>query len=89
MMLGDSRRGRTLGVVGFGRIGQEVARLGSRFGMRVIFTDPIGRDMPWSEQVSLAELVERSGVVSLHCPLLPETHHVIGEQELHAMKPMA
>jgi glyoxylate reductase len=89
MMLGNSPRGRTLGVVGFGRIGQEVARLGSCLGMRVIFTDPVERDVPGSEQVSLAELLERSDVVSLHCPLLPETHHLIGEEELRAMKPSA
>ena len=89
MMLGNSPRARTLGVVGFGRIGQEVARLGSCLGMRVIFSDSMERHVPGSEQVTLPQLLGRSDVVSLHCPLLPETHHLIGEEELRAMKPSA
>jgi len=85
-MLGSSPRGRTLGIVGLGRIGAEVARLGGEFGMRVVYTTPGGpRPSPY-EWLPLAELLECADVVSLHCPLLPETRHLIGREELRAMR---
>ena len=85
-MLGSSPRGRTLGIVGLGRIGAEVARLGRELGMRVVYTTPSGpRPSPYA-WLSLAELLECSDVVSLHCPLLPETRHLIGREELRAMR---
>jgi glyoxylate reductase len=85
-MLGSSPRGRTVGIVGLGRIGSEVARLGRELGMRVVYTTPGGpRPSPYEWQ-SLAELLECSDVVSLHCPLLPETRHLIGREELRAMR---
>jgi len=85
-MLGSSLRGRTLGIVGLGRIGAEVARLGGELGMRVVYTTPGGpRPSPY-EWLPLAELLECADVVSLHCPLLPETRHLIGREELRAMR---
>lgn len=78
-MLGRGLRGLTLGIVGFGRIGKAVARLAEAHGMRVIHTG----------QVPLDELLETADVVSLHCPLTPETHHLIGGRELARMKPSA
>jgi glyoxylate reductase len=89
MMLGASPRGMVLGVVGFGRIGQEVARLASGLGMEVIFSDSLERRRDDYEQVPLSDLLERSDVVSLHCPLLPETRHLISTEELRLMKPSA
>jgi glyoxylate reductase len=86
-MLGSTLRGRTLGIVGLGRIGSEVARLGSELGMSVVYTAPSGPRMSRHEWLSLTELLERSDVVSLHCPLLPETRHLIGRAELQAMGP--
>jgi glyoxylate reductase len=85
-MLGSSPRGRTLGIVGLGRIGAEVARLGRELGMHVVYTAPGGpRPSPY-EWLALAELLECSDVVSLHCPLLPETRHLIGREEIRAMR---
>lgn len=85
-MLGSSPSGRTLGIVGLGRIGAEVARIGRELGMRVVYTTPGGpRPSPYA-WLPLAELLERSDVVSLHCPLLPETRHLIGREELRAMR---
>ncbi len=86
-LLGGSLRGRTLGIVGLGRIGDEVARLATAFGMEVVYTNRHGPDerrpYRWLE---LSELLERSDVVSLHCPLTPETRHLIGHDELRAMR---
>jgi glyoxylate reductase len=88
-MLGSTLRGQTLGIVGLGRIGSEVARLGRELGMRVVYTARGGQRPAPYEWLPLAELLERSDVVSLHCPLLPETHHLIGWEELRAMRPGA
>jgi glyoxylate reductase len=76
-MLGRGLRGLTLGIVGWGRIGQAVGRLAEAHGMRVIHSLPVD------------ELLTTADVVSLHVPLTEETRHLIGERELGLMKPMA
>ncbi len=81
-MLGHGLEGATLGVVGKGRIGAETARLAGCLGMEVVFT---GR----SGGLPLDELLARADAVSLHCPLTPETHHLIDAAALRAMKPTA
>jgi glyoxylate reductase len=90
LLLGYDVHGATLGIVGYGKIGRAVARRAAGFGMRVIFTsrsDPprAGGDPP-SERVDLETLLRESDFVSLHVPLTPETRHLIGENELRAMK---
>lgn len=85
-MLGSTLRGRTLGIVGLGRIGSEVGRLGRELGMRVVYTAFGGPRPSPHEWLPLAQLLECSDVVSLHCPLLPETRHLIGRVELRAMR---
>jgi glyoxylate reductase len=82
-MLGRSLEGRTLGVVGFGRIGREVARLAEAFGMRVVYTRRSGGGVP------LERLLAEADVVTLHTPLTPETRHLIGPEELAAIRPEA
>jgi D-3-phosphoglycerate dehydrogenase len=86
-------REQTLGVVGFGRIGRTLARKALGVGARVIAADPMlapgspnELDVPI---VPLAQLLERADFVSLHVPLTPETHHLIGEVELAAIRPTA
>jgi lactate dehydrogenase-like 2-hydroxyacid dehydrogenase len=76
-MLGEGLDGKTFGVVGAGRIGRETARLAEAFGARTVFA---GRADP------LEELLASADVVSLHCPLTPDTRHLIDEQALAAMK---
>lgn len=83
--------GATLGILGYGRIGQSVARIASAFGMKVIATrrsNDAGRG-DGVEYVSLEDLLAASDVISLHCPLTPETHHLINEDRLKQMKPSA
>ena len=85
--------GRTLGLVGFGNIGRAVARKMSGWGMRLLATDPfvepeVAREFN-VQLVDLEELLRTSDYVSLHVPLLPETHHLIGERQLAMLKPGA
>ena len=80
--LGMDVSGRTLGIVGAGRIGREVAERARGFRMQVLLTRRSGG-------VSLEELLERSDFISLHVPLSQETHHLIGEPELRRMRPHA
>ena len=80
--------GATLGLVGFGRIGRAVAQRASGFDMEVIHTTRRDTGMP-GFVASLAELLRRSDIVSLHVPLNDATHHLIGARELALMKPTA
>jgi lactate dehydrogenase-like 2-hydroxyacid dehydrogenase len=79
-MLGESLDGKTVGIVGPGRIGRETARLFEAFGARVSFA---GRGD------ALVEFAANVDVLSLHCPLTPETRHLVGREVLEAMKPTA
>jgi len=79
--------GKVLGIVGYGRIGQAVADLGRAFGMNVIVHSRSAKT--GVEQVSLDELFQRADVISLHCPLTPETQGLVNAQRLALMKPTA
>jgi glycerate dehydrogenase len=84
--------GLTLGIVGLGELGRAVATLGKAFGMRLLVAErpggePEGRSR--SARVPLDELLRRSDVVSLHCPLTADTRGLIGQRALRLMKPGA
>ena len=82
--------GLTLGVVGFGRIGRAVAELGAAFGMNVLACDTVaGPVLPHVRRVDLETLFRESDVVSLHCPLTPETNRLADARRLALMKPTA
>lgn len=82
--------GLTLGIVGMGRIGKAVAELGHAFGMNVIASSSSGRNMlPFVRLVGLDELFSLSDVVSLHCPLAPQTQQLVNAERLRLMKPSA
>jgi glyoxylate reductase len=83
-MLGRDLRGKTLGVIGYGAIGRAVAARARAFGMDVIYTDD--RTGPDPGQVELDELLESAHVVSVHCPLTPETRHLIDAGALGRMR---
>ncbi|MGH9385131.1 MAG: hydroxyacid dehydrogenase [Vicinamibacterales bacterium] len=88
--LGEEVRGKTLGLVGLGRIGQEVARRANAFAMTVIAHDPFIADRIASELgvelISLDDLCARSDYVSLHLPLTPETRHLFNATRLARCK---
>jgi glyoxylate reductase len=93
LLLGQEITGTTLGIVGFGRIGKEMARRGTGFGMRLLAYDEY-KDEEGAAEIgvtftSLQELLKESDFVSLHCTLTPETRHLIGGAELAMMKPSA
>ncbi|MBF6670392.1 D-glycerate dehydrogenase [Glutamicibacter sp. FBE19] len=93
-LLGSSLQGKTLGVVGMGGIGQATARRAKAFGMEVVYQsrseiDPAIAAELGARRVELDELLAISDVVSLHCPYGPSTHHLIGAEQLAAMKPEA
>jgi glyoxylate reductase len=93
-MLGSGLRGKLLGIVGLGGIGRRVADRARAFGMEIAYHSrgPAPAEVEaelGAERLSLDELLARADVVSLHCPLTPETHHLIGAPELAAMKPGA
>ncbi len=92
-LLGMDVWGATLGIIGLGRIGTAVARRARGFTMHILYYDPSRRpDLEAElgvEYAELDDLLARSDFVSLHCPLTPETRHLIGEAALRRMKPTA
>jgi glyoxylate reductase len=84
--LGGDLQGATLGIFGMGRIGQAVARRAEPFGVRVQYTSRRPADVPY-RRVEWNTLLATSDVLSLHAPLTPETHHVLGRDALRRMKP--
>lgn len=79
--------GLTLGIVGFGRIGRAVAELGAAFGMQVLASHPsAGAPTPGVRFVEVDAVFRESDVVSLHCPLTPETAKLVNAQRLSFMK---
>jgi D-3-phosphoglycerate dehydrogenase len=91
--LGVELHGKTLGIIGFGRIGQQVALRARAFEMRVMahdpFLDPAVAERLGAPLLGLDELLERSEVVSLHVPLTPQTRGLLGAAELARMKESA
>ncbi len=83
-MLGNELSGKTLGIIGFGRIGQAVAARAVPFGLRVIHADV--QAVPGSGAIPVDRLLAISDIVSIHCPLTPETRHMINQAALARMK---
>ncbi|MGC7153715.1 2-hydroxyacid dehydrogenase [Paenarthrobacter ureafaciens] len=93
-LLGSSLQGKTLGIVGMGGIGIATARRAKAFGMDIVYQsrseiDPAIADELGARRIELDELLAVSDVVSLHCPYGPNTHHLIGAEQLAAMKDTA
>jgi glyoxylate reductase len=91
LFCGEDVHGRTLGIVGMGRIGRAVARRARGFGMPVLYharggLPPEREEELGARRVGLEELLESSDFVSLHTPLTERTRHLIGERELGRMK---
>jgi glyoxylate reductase len=93
-LLGGDIHGKTLGVVGFGRIGRAMARRAQGFGMRVLYQDAVAADAATERdlratRVDIATILREADFVTLHTPLLPETRHLINAQSLKTMKKTA
>lgn len=89
-LVGFDLFGKTVGIVGTGKIGRITARILRGFGCEVIAHDPLP-DLEWSDRegvkyVTLAELLAKSHIISLHLPLTPETHHLLDAQAIGRMK---
>lgn len=87
--LGHDVYGKTLGIIGMGRIGQAVAKRASGFNMKIIYHSHSDQNITNTQFVSLNELLKTADIVSLHTPLNAETQHLIGEKELKQMKSSA
>ena len=87
-LLGSNLHGKTVGLVGLGKIGMAAARIFKGFGCTVLGADPMapGEFEAIGQAVQLDELLARSDIVSLHCPLMPSTRHLIDAAALASMK---
>ena len=82
--------GKTVGIVGFGRIGSEFGRKVRALGVEIMVHDPYVNQLPPGfVKVGFEELLSQSDYISLHCPLNQETYHLLGEKALNLMKPTA
>jgi len=95
IMLGQDIHHATLGIVGLGRIGMELAKRAKGFDMKVIYYDELRRSEKEEKQLGieyipeLSTLLSQSDFISLHVPLVPKTHHLIGAAQFALMKPTA
>ena len=90
--LGQDISGKTLGIVGAGRIGQAVAKRAQGFDMQILYTSRGAKaemEALGAKHVDLETCLKQSDFISLHVPLTPETKHLIGKPELELMKPSA
>ena len=86
-LLGFDLRHKTIGVIGTGKIGVALLELLSGFGMTRLAYDPFPKDLDKQVRyVSLAEMYEASDIITLHCPLTPETHYLVDAEALKQMK---
>ncbi len=83
---GEELAGKTLGLIGFGRIGSLVGEKADALGMEVLFHRRTEIDVDYAEQVAFEDLLARSDYVSLHVPHTPATHYMIGAEEIATMK---
>lgn len=86
-LMGFDLHGKTVGVIGAGNIGTVFIRIMQGFGCRVIACDVAPPDLPGVDFMSLESLLPEADIISLHCPLTPDTRHLINDRTLAAMKP--
>lgn len=78
--------GKTLGIIGYGELGQAIAKIAMAFGMQVLIGDHQGKQ-PRPDRVAFKQVLAEADIISLHCPLTPETQGLIGATEIAQMKP--
>lgn len=80
---------KTLGIIGFGKIGQKVGEIGRAFGMKVMYHSRSDKGIDWAEKLELDNLIAQSDVISLHLPLTSESQEMVNESFLSKMKASA
>lgn len=91
LLLGTELKGKTLGIIGLGRIGFGVAERAARgMGMNILYFD-VKRNLQFEETYNakfagIDDILEKSDFITIHVPLLPETRHLIGAEQLRMMK---
>lgn len=89
-LLGFNLHGRTVGIIGIGRIGTALARILAGFGCRILACDPVEDEVVKAlggRYMDLAQLLAAADIISLHCPLTPRTRHLIDSAAIERMKP--
>lgn len=86
LRMGRMLRGQTLGLIGCGRIGGRVGEMASALGMRVVAYTPSGVRHPLIQPMEMEMLLQTADIVSLHCPLTPQTRGMMGRRQLQQMK---
>ncbi|THU38520.1 D-2-hydroxyacid dehydrogenase [Niastella caeni] len=81
--------GKTLGIVGWGNIGRQTARIAQAFGMEIVYYNPTPKSNAYGPLVTLPELFAKSDFISLHCPLKPENTGFVNNELIGLMKPSA
>lgn len=94
LMVGGDLQGKTLGIIGMGRIGRAVARRGAGFGMRIVYNQrrrlpPEVEEGLGAVYLSLDEVIREADVLTLHLPYYPQVHHLMDRERLGLMKPTA
>lgn len=85
-LMGTDLNHKVAGIIGTGKIGQAMIRICKGFGMQILAYDPYPNKELDVKYVSINELVEKADVISLHCPLTPETEHIINKESIGRMK---
>ena len=85
-LIGFDMHGKTVGIIGTGKIGRCFADICTGFGMNILGCDPYESPEFKGEYVTLEELLQKSDIISLHCPLTKENHHLINESTINQMK---
>jgi len=85
-LVGNELKGKTVGIIGTGAIGGRTAELFNAFGCEVLGYNPLTVELPNVEHVTMDELLERSDIISLHCPLMDSTRGLIDEEAISKMK---
>ncbi len=81
--------GKTLGIIGFGNLGQAVANLAQAFGMNILISERVNSQSIRADRVSFEQLLKSADIISLHCPQTPDTEGLINKQALSQVKPTA
>ena len=90
LLLGGDITGKTIGIIGAGRIGRAVGRRAAGFEMEILYTANSPKtefeQKTGARKTALAELLEKSDIITIHCPLTPETHHLLNAENLKTVK---